>query len=174
MLGCLAPHIFSTRPPNRGKFSNKSGQQIGGPLSAELQHIGWQHSFPLTDISVPIPKHTFLLLVAQLESHGNLHSLCRGFCLLPLGTISTYNPVMAARCCFSRSMPHFSAWYSPSICFLDRSFFSSAFVSGSFFSSAFVSGVLCAPYMLEQVCMAPHRQCALHNYGHGGMSGCGA
>ena len=30
--------------------------------------------FPLTQISVPIPRHTFLLVVAQLESHGNPHS----------------------------------------------------------------------------------------------------
>ena len=69
------PNFIPPSPANREKFSNKSGQQIGGPLSAGFQHGCWQHSFPQTWISVPIPKHTFLLVVAQLESHGNPHSL---------------------------------------------------------------------------------------------------
>ena len=55
------------------------------------------------------------------------------------------------------------AWYSPSISFLDR----------SFSPLLFVSGVLCTPHMMEQVRMAPHWQCALHNCGHVGLSGCG-
>ena len=32
-------------------------------------------NFPLTWISIPIPRHTFLLVIAQPESHGNPHSL---------------------------------------------------------------------------------------------------
>ena len=51
-------------PPNRRGNPNKSAEQIGGPIFR-------QNSFPLTWIAVPGPKHTFPLVVVQLESCGN-------------------------------------------------------------------------------------------------------
>ena len=50
-------------PPNRRRNRNKLAEQIGGPSLH-------QSSFPLTRISVAGPKHTFLLVVGLLESHG--------------------------------------------------------------------------------------------------------
>ena len=44
---------------NQGKFSNKSGKQIRGPLSAGFQHDFGKTASLLTCISVPGPQHTF-------------------------------------------------------------------------------------------------------------------
>ena len=51
-------------PPNRQGNPKKSAEQIGGPIFR-------QNSFPLSWIAVPGPKHTFPLVVVQLESCGN-------------------------------------------------------------------------------------------------------
>ena len=51
----------ATQTPHWGIISYKWGQQIGGALLEGFQHGSWQHSFPVTWISVPGPKHTFSL-----------------------------------------------------------------------------------------------------------------
>ena len=65
-LGLWRPvDLHHTNPPlNRRGNPNKSAEQIGGPIFR-------QNSFPLTWIAVPGPKHTFPLVVVQLESCGN-------------------------------------------------------------------------------------------------------
>ena len=63
-------HTYSTHLLGHGVFqppppkSARKSQQIGGPIFR-------QNSFPRTWIAVPGPKHTFPLVVVQLESCGN-------------------------------------------------------------------------------------------------------
>ena len=50
--------------PKSAKKSQQIGEQIGRPIFR-------QNRFPVTWISVPGPKHTFLLVAQLLESCGN-------------------------------------------------------------------------------------------------------
>ena len=50
---------------------NNSAVQFGRPIIQQNRPIIPQNSFPVTWISVPGPKHTFLLVVVQVESRGN-------------------------------------------------------------------------------------------------------
>ena len=51
-------------PPDRQRNPNKSAEQIGEPIFQ-------QNRFPMPWISVPGPKHAFLLVALRLESCGN-------------------------------------------------------------------------------------------------------
>ena len=59
------PRAHTCKPaPKSAKKSQQTGKQIGGPIFR-------QNRLPVTWISVPGPKHTFLLVAQLLESCGN-------------------------------------------------------------------------------------------------------